>query len=172
MILNVILEWDDPVPPMFMLAELSTIIPHVWLELGLRFHQEGLNNVDDQGRRSLHVASMCLWCEVGDAHFWTLLHAYPAVAQRRCHQGRLPLHYVLETGKSLDCVKALIVEYPDAWEESDPVSGLPSFLLAIATDALMTTNGCLYCSKNRLNNCYFLFREDPAVILGLSSGYF
>ena len=173
MILNVILEQDDPIPPMFALAELSNMVPHHWLELGLRFYREGLEDMDDQGRCPLHVAGMCPSRKLGDAHFLTLLQEYPAVAQQQCHQGRLPLHYVLETGKSLDCVQALVLEYPDVWEESDPVSGLPCFLLATATDidVVVTTDDCLSCTMNRLNNCYFLLQEDPAVVHRLSNGF-
>ena len=88
-----------------------------------------------------------------------------------CHQGRLPLHYALETGKSLKYVKALLLEYPDGLNELDPVTGLPPFLLAIKNDILTVTQNSLPCSENQINNCYFLLQENPAVILMLLGGY-
>ena len=166
MIMNVILKQDKPTRPMFALATLSDMIPRHWLELGLQFHQDGLDDMDHQGRSPLHVAGMCPSREMGDAHFLRLLQEHPAVARQHCHQGRLPLHYVLETGKSVDCVQALVLEYPNALNESDPVSGLPCFLLA-----MVVKDSSLPCSENRLSNCYFLLQDNPAMIHMLSSGY-
>ena len=163
MIMYVILERDEPTLPMFALAELSDMIPTKWLELGLDLYQGGLDDVDDQGRSPLHVVGMCPSRELGDHHFLALWAENPDVAQRRCHQGRLPLHYVLEAGKS-KCVEVLLLEYPDQFYESDPVSGLPCFLLAIATDTLMVTDDSMACLENRLNNCYTLLRKNPDVI--------
>ena len=170
-IMRAILEHNTPTPPMFALAALSDMIPLEWLELGLQFHKNELLDMDDQGRCPLHVAGMCPSRRRGIGNFLKFLQEQPAVAGWYCHQGRLPLHYVLETGKSLKCVKALLLEYPDGLNELDPVTGLPPFLLAIKNDILTVTQNSLPCSENQINNCYFLLRENPAMILMFHSGY-
>jgi hypothetical protein len=171
MIMDVLLERDSPTLPMFALAELSDMIPTEWLELGLYLYRGGLDDMDDQGRSPIHVAGMCPSRVLGDYNFFKLWEEHPPMARWRCHQGRLPLHYVLEAGKSLECVGVMLLEYPDGCNQSDPVSGLPCFLLATATNTLVVMDDSLVCSDERFNNCYRLLRENPDVIQRLSSGY-
>lgn len=159
LIMGVILEREYIAEPMFALAELSDLMPPSFINLGLRFYREELEDVDDHGRSPLHVAAMCPSRDLGDANFLTLLEHYPEAARHRCRKRRLPIHVALETAKSLDCVKALLAEYPEGLYEIDPVSQLPCFLLAG-----VVLEGCLPMVDNRLNSCYTLLREDPSVL--------
>lgn len=74
---------------------------------------------------------MCSLRELGSAYFLRHLQDHLVVAQQQYHQGWLPLHFVMETGKSFNHVKALVLENPNELNESHPLSGLPCFLLAM-----------------------------------------
>jgi ankyrin repeat protein len=162
LLMALILGRGESVQPMFAVAELSNLMPNHLVELGLRFFREDLENSDEHGRRPLHVAAMCQSRDVGDENFLTLLDHFPAAVSQRCRRGRLPLHYALESGKSLDCIREMLTAHPDGLEEVDPVSRFPCFLLAgLSPDGICNT------PDNRLNVCYYLLREDPSPLRGL-----
>jgi ankyrin repeat protein len=163
LIMDLILGRREAVQPMFALAELSNLMPLYLVELGLRFFREELEDADEHGRFPLHVAAMCPSRELGDANFLTLLDHFPAAVTQRCRQGRLPLHYALETGKSLDCIQVMMTAHPDGLHEVDPVSRFPCFLLA----GLLAPSDIRSMPDHRLTVCYYLLREDPSVLQGL-----
>ena len=157
-------------------AILQCPCPHPFVEfLVTTAFKDTLRQPDDQGNLPLHAAA---YGQSDVVVFRMLLNQYPQAAQKKNHQGRLPLHVAIASkAASFEAVQLLLSAYPSAVGCQDPLTGLYPFLLAAATD--MTTNDKVWMNKRNSNDgkdcdnlrtesiTFMLLQTDPGIIAAL-----
>ena len=148
------------------------------------FVRKGKNNDEQLGAIALHVAMMVQYRlyrgpnkgrtfhraeTVRKDTLWfidVLPQLYPEAAQASLSNGRLPLHWALESGKTWGekdylAIRKLVESYPNGVTVVDPVTGLAPFMMAAAA--------ACKDPESSVETTFMLLRLDPAQVLGYAT---
>jgi ankyrin repeat protein len=148
---------DDTWSPLHAIASGVAFIPHIFWTMGLEFERDNLCTYNDDGMLPLHVAVSTLPLNDDSSRYISFAKVEIMITSLEAPRmptsaGRLALHLAVESKQDQYVIDTLRRLNPNALSTIDPVTMLPTFMLAAVDE------------NNSLDNVYSLLREYPSIV--------